>query len=53
MNKELSINNMKSYGNEIYIKRIGRIIEFLNTAKNYKHIDTSTYNMVLNYYELY
>ena len=53
MNKELSINNMKSYGNEIYIKRIGRIIECIDMAKNSKHIDTSTYNMVFSYYELY
>ena len=53
MNKELSINNMKSYGNEIYIKRIGRIIECIDMAKKLNYIDTSTYNMVLNYYELY
>jgi hypothetical protein len=46
------IHDIKNYSNDAYIRPIGRIIEFIDTAKKTK-IDESTFRMLLNYYELY
>jgi DNA polymerase elongation subunit (family B) len=46
------IYDMEGYNNDSYIRPIGRIIEFIDTAKQ-KKLDKSIFNMLLNFYELY
>jgi len=46
------IHDIKEYNNDAYLRPIGRIIEFIDTAKK-KELDESTFKMLLNFYELF